>query len=189
MKRRSFLCHAGALAGSAALGQLGILASHGGTRRADRRLTRRWCASSWLAARYQQHGGADRLGRLRELCAGPRSTGAAAAQLLPLQEAGGVLRYGLHPALPGLQSLWTAGNLAVVANVGTLVQPLTKTQYLSSATQKPATLFSHIDQQHEWQASISDKSSNTGWGGRLADQFNTMNAGALVPPMISTGRQ
>jgi len=83
--------------------------------------------------------------------------------------------------------LWASGNLAVVANVGTLVQPLTKAQYQSSSTPKPATLFSHIDQQHEWQASISNVPSNTGWGGRLADQFNALNVNAMVPSMISTG--
>jgi uncharacterized protein (DUF1501 family) len=109
------------------------------------------------------------------------------AQLLPLQESGGVLRYGLHPSLPGMQSLWSSGNLAVVANVGTLVQPLTKAQYLSSTTQKPATLFSHIDQQHEWQSAISTGNASTGWGGRLADQFQALNASAGSLSMISTG--
>jgi uncharacterized protein (DUF1501 family) len=187
MKRRSFLCHAGALAGSAALGQLGILASHASRAAASDDYKALVCIflvggndTNNTVVPIDSAGYAN-YAQVRGALALPQ------AQLLPLQEAGGVLRYGLHPALPGLQSLWTAGNLAVVANVGTLVQPLTKTQYLSSATQKPATLFSHIDQQHEWQASISDKSSNTGWGGRLSDQFNTMNAGALVPPMISTG--
>ena len=110
------------------------------------------------------------------------------AQLLPLAEAGGVLRYGFHPALPGLQSLWNAGNLAVVANVGTLVQPLTRSQYLQSSSIKPDTLFSHIDQQHQWQSSISNtSSSSTGWGGRLADQLAGLNVNASVPAMISTG--
>jgi uncharacterized protein (DUF1501 family) len=109
-------------------------------------------------------------------------------QLLPLAESGGVLRYGFHPALPSLQSLWNAGNLALVANVGTLVQPLTKAQYLQSSGVKPASLFSHIDQQHQWQSSASDtSSSSTGWGGRLADQVASLNVNANVPAMISTG--
>jgi uncharacterized protein (DUF1501 family) len=184
MKRRSFLCHAGALAGSAALGQLGILASRAAATDDYKALVCIFLSggndTNNMVVPIDSAGYAN-YAQVRGPLALPQ------AQLLPLQEPGGVLRYGLHPSLPGLQSLWTAGNLAVVANVGTLVQPLTKAQYLSSATQKPATLFSHIDQQHEWQAAISDKSSNTGWGGRLSDQFNTLNAGALVPPMISTG--
>jgi uncharacterized protein (DUF1501 family) len=110
------------------------------------------------------------------------------SQLLPLAVTGGAPLYGLHPALPGLQSLWASGNLAVVANVGTLVQPLTKAQYLSTATVKPESLFSHIDQQHQWQASISStSSSNSGWGGRLSDQLAALNVNSSVPPMISTG--
>jgi uncharacterized protein (DUF1501 family) len=104
-----------------------------------------------------------------------------------LDSAGGAPQYGLHPALPGLQSLWASRNLAVVANVGPLVQPLTKAQYLSTATTKPENLFSHIDQQHQWQASISNASSNSGWGGRLSEQLAEMNVNSSVPPMISTG--
>jgi uncharacterized protein (DUF1501 family) len=189
MQRRDFLFHAGALAGSAALGQLGMLAARAGA------------ADAGAADGYKAlvciflYGGNDSNNMIVPIDAAGYSAYAQIrssialpqAQLLPLQEPAGVLRYGLHPSLPGLQGLWNTGNLAVVANVGTLVQPLTKAQYLLGTTQKPATLFSHIDQQHEWQASISDKSSNTGWGGRLSDQLNSLNAGASVPPMISTG--
>jgi uncharacterized protein (DUF1501 family) len=68
------------------------------------------------------------------------------------------------------------------------VQPQTKAQYLLTTTVKPQSLFSHIDQQHQWQASISStSSSNSGWGGRLSDQLASLNTGSSVPPMISTG--
>jgi uncharacterized protein (DUF1501 family) len=184
MKRRGFLLHAGALTGCAALGQLGVLASRAATTDDYKALI---CV--FLVGGNDTNNlvvpidgsGYSNYAQIRSDLALPL------AQLLPLQESGGVLRYGLHPALPGLQGLWGSGNLALIANVGTLVQPLTKAQYLSSATKKPATLFSHIDQQHEWQTAISNSSSNTGWGGRLSDQFNTLNASASVPPMISTG--
>jgi uncharacterized protein (DUF1501 family) len=184
MKRRNFLQHAGALAGTAALGQLGAFAAHAAS------------ASDYKAlVCVYLYGGNDanntivpldsagyaNYAQTRSYLALPQS------QLLPLAAAGGTPQYGLHPALPGLQSLWASGNLAVVANVGTLVQPLTKTQYLSTTTAKPENLFSHIDQQHQWQASISTASSNSGWGGRLSDQLATLNANSSVPPMISTG--
>jgi uncharacterized protein (DUF1501 family) len=182
MRRRGFLCHAGALAGSAALGQLGALAASAATTGDYRALL---CIfldggndSNNMIVPVDATGYTN-YGQVRGGLALPQ------ASLLPLQEAGGVLRYGLHPSLPGMQSLWGAGNLAVVANVGTLVQPLTKAQYLSTATEKPQSLFSHSDQQHEMQASIASVSSNTGWGGRLSDQFNSLNANASVPPMIS----
>jgi uncharacterized protein (DUF1501 family) len=185
MKRRCFMQHAGALAGAAALGQLGTFAAHAAG------------ASDYKAlVCIFLYGGNDtnnmivpldtagyaNYAQTRSFLALPQS------QLLPLAVASGTPLYGLHPALPGLQSLWAAGQLAVVANVGTLVQPLTKAQYLSTATVKPQSLFSHIDQQHQWQASISStSSSNSGWGGRLTDQLSSLNVNSSVPPMISTG--
>lgn len=185
MKRRTFLRHASALAGTAALGQLAILTPRAAAAADDYKAL--LCIflyggndSNNMIVPVDSAGYASYT-QARSTLALPQ------AALLPLAEPGGVLRYGAHPALTGVQSLWDAGNLAVVANVGTLVQPLTKTAYLSSTSKKPESLFSHIDQQHQWQASISDSSSDTGWGGRLADQFATLNAGAMVPAMVSTG--
>ena len=185
MKRRRFLQHAGALAGTAALGQLGVFAAHAAS------------ASDYKAlVCIFLYGGNDANNMIVPLDTAGYANYAQTrsylalpqAQLLPLAVAGGAPQYGLHPALPGLQSLWASGNLAVVANVGTLVQPLTKAQYLSTTTVKPESLFSHIDQQHEWQASISStSSSNSGWGGRLSDALAALNANSSVPPMISTG--
>ena len=185
MKRRSFLAHAGALAGSAALSQLGVFAARAATPDDYKALV---CIFLYGgndtnnvlvpvdAAGYANYA------KLRSTIALPQ------AQLLPLSVSGGTPEFGLHPALPGLQSLWNSGNLAVVANVGTLVQPLTKAQYSLTTAAKPESLFSHIDQQHQWQASISNtSSSNSGWGGRLSDQLASLNVNASVPPMISTG--
>jgi uncharacterized protein (DUF1501 family) len=185
MKRRTFLAHAGALAGSAALGQLGLLAANAAS------------ASDYKAlVCVFLYGGNDANNMIVPLDTAGYANYATTrsylalpqAQLLPLEAGAGAPLYGLHPALPGLQALWEAGNMAIVANVGTLVQPLTKAQYLSTSTIKPESLFSHIDQQHQWQASISStSSSNSGWGGRLTDQLASLNAGSSVPPMISTG--
>jgi uncharacterized protein (DUF1501 family) len=186
MKRRSFLRHTGALAGTAALGQLGVFAARAASANDYKAIV---CIFLYggndtnnMIVPLDSAGYAN-YAQTRSYLALPQ------AQLLPLAvAAGGAPQYGLHPALPGLQSLWAAGHLAVVANVGTLVQPLTKTQYLSTSTTKPESLFSHIDQQHQWQASISStSSSNSGWGGRLADALASMNVNSSVPPMISTG--
>jgi uncharacterized protein (DUF1501 family) len=183
MQRRKFLQHAGALMGSAALGQMGVFAA-----RAQATDNYKALVCVFMVGGNDANNtvvpidtaGYAGYAQARSYLALPQS------QLLPLQEPGGVLRYGLHPALSGLQGLWTSGNLAVVANVGTLVQPLTQAQYLSTSTQKPATLFSHIDQQHEWQSAISTTSASSGWGGRLTDQLSAMNVNATVPAMIST---
>jgi uncharacterized protein (DUF1501 family) len=185
MRRRSFLQHAGALAGSAALGQLGSFAARAAPSSDYKALV---CVFLYggndannMIVPLDSAGYAN-YAKTRSDLALPQD------ELLPLSVASGTPAYGLHPALPGMQSLWASGKLAVVANVGTLVQPLTQAQYLSTTSIKPESLFSHIDQQLEWQASIATTSaSSSGWGGRLSDQLAALNVNARVPPMISTG--
>ncbi len=75
---------------------------------------------------------------------------------------------GVHSACPELQTLWNAGDLAFLANVGTLVEPLTLAQYKGRG-RKPLQIGSHNDQVVQWQTSVSDKPSSTGWGGRCVD--------------------
>ncbi len=93
--------------------------------------------------------------------------------------------YGFHPSCPELQSLFNTGKLALLANVGTLVYPMSKAQYQSGSVPKPPQLFSHNDQQVQWQTSIPDQPAKTGWGGRCADLLYTLNAGAQVSMSIS----
>lgn len=84
--------------------------------------------------------------------------------------------YGIHPACPELKALFDAGKMAPIYNVGSLVYPLTKAQYTSGSVPRPPQLFSHSDQQVQWQTSIPDQPQiNTGWGGRCADLLDTLN--------------
>ncbi len=108
------------------------------------------------------------------------------AQLLPLAPASGTAAYGLHPNLPELQTLWNDGVLGVVFNVGTLLAPTTKQQFLQSSVPVPISLLSHQDQQHQWQTSLSDQYSRTGWGGRIADG---LGAGPLPAVISISGNQ
>ena len=61
--------------------------------------------------------------------------------------------YAFHGKLAELASLFSSKELAVVANVGSLVQPLTRAQYQSQQSPLPTNLFSHSDQQLQWQTS------------------------------------
>jgi len=90
--------------------------------------------------------------------------------------------YGLHPQFSGLQPL--TGQVALVANVGPLMQPTTRDQYMKGAVSLPSNLFSHADQQAGWQTSVSAGGANTGWAGRLADQMEVMNPGTF-PTFVS----
>jgi len=77
--------------------------------------------------------------------------------------------YGFHTLLKELASLFSSKELAVVANVGSLVQPVTRAMYQGPQAPVPANLFSHLDQQSQWQTSIAQGNSVTGWAGRAAD--------------------
>ena len=88
---------------------------------------------------------------------------------------------GLHPALAPLAEVWNQGHLAVQANVGTLVRPLTKAAYAATPAAAPPDLFSHVDQQDQWHAGASGLTLATGWGGRLAD----LQGRTAIPSVIS----
>ena len=96
--------------------------------------------------------------------------------------------FGLHPSMPELQTLFnTDQRLAVVANVGTLIEPTTAAQYHNGTAHLPPQLFSHDDQQVEWQTSWPDAPSRTGWGGRLADLLTSFNNADAVSMSLSLG--
>lgn len=96
--------------------------------------------------------------------------------------------FGLHPSMAGMQTMFNAGNAAVVANVGTLAQPLTKAQYNAGSGQRPINLFSHSDQQFLWNTAMADNSVRSGWGGRLGDRVAAMNqSGSLTTCMSVAG--
>ncbi len=103
----------------------------------------------------------------------PVSQGAAAWRsrkglLLPI--ANGSDTYGLHPSLVEIQGLYNQGKAAVLANVGMLVQPITRAIYLTNNSALiPSALFSHSDQSSQWQTGIPSGTGSSGWGGRITD--------------------
>jgi uncharacterized protein (DUF1501 family) len=84
-----------------------------------------------------------------------------------------------------LQQLFGEGKLAFLFNTGTLVFPLTRAAYLSGVTAKPPQLFSHADQQTQWQTSVPDQPPTTGWGGRCADLLNAVQPDAPISLMVT----
>ena len=105
--------------------------------------------------------------------------------LLPIQPPSDGRRFGFHASLAGLHALWTQQKLAVLCNVGTLVEPITRAQYLASPALRPPNLFSHSDQVYEWQTGIAAPPLTTGWGGRVGDRTLTMNGAALFPMIVT----
>jgi uncharacterized protein (DUF1501 family) len=99
-------------------------------------------------------------------------------------------QYGLHPAMTQLANLFNVdGKMAVQLNVGPLVVPLNRAQYISSNKKlypQPPKLFSHNDQQSTWQSS-SPEGSTVGWGGNLGDLALSQNTNSLFTCMSVAG--
>ena len=122
----------------------------------------------------------------------------AQAALLPITVPRmGNLTYGLHPGFGpqaaatnivnnGIHDLWALGKMAAVTNVGTLVAPMTKTQYQNGSVPKPFQLFSHSDQVSQYQGGRSDIESYTGWGGRISDLRTAPDNPSGLVPMITS---
>jgi uncharacterized protein (DUF1501 family) len=107
------------------------------------------------------------------------------ASLNAIQPLSSPTPFGLHPSMAELKTLFDQKKMAVLCNVGTLLQPTTKADY-AAGRYRPANLFSHSDQQSEWQAAVYDQTSRTGWGGRLADRMVGMNGAISFPVITST---
>jgi len=93
--------------------------------------------------------------------------------------------FGLHPGMSGLQQLFNNGRAAFVANVGTLVEPVTLSRFESGLAKLPQGLFSHADQIMHWQTSVPDQRAALGWGGRLADLLHPDNQASGISMNIS----
>ena len=96
--------------------------------------------------------------------------------------------YGFHPAMPHLRTLFDEGRVAPVFNVGSLSFPMTKAQYQSRKVPRPPQLFSHSDQQTQWQTSLPDQPNISGWGGRVADLLTApmdVNAGGQISMAVT----
>jgi uncharacterized protein (DUF1501 family) len=106
------------------------------------------------------------------------------AKLLPVTAKNGT-PYALNDGLTSLFPFWGQQQLAVVANVGMLVQPTSRPQYLAGTATVPTNLFSHADQQIQMQAGNPNGSGGTGWAGRVADAVQSMNGSSSFPPSIS----
>jgi uncharacterized protein (DUF1501 family) len=97
------------------------------------------------------------------------------SQLLPITAGTKSTPYGLHPALPEIQQLFSQKKLAFVTNVGMLTQPLTQAEYQQQLANIPTDLFDHTVQQNQWQTTdTSSTEASSGWGGRMADQMASL---------------
>lgn len=102
--------------------------------------------------------------------------------LLPLTN---LPNFALNGNIPEIQKLFNGGQAALVANVGTLVAPTTRAQYLSGQAATPHNLFSHVDQASLWQNCDQRTTKAAGWGGLIADVLQGGNSPGKYPVVTS----
>ena len=108
------------------------------------------------------------------------SNAVAQKQLLSLANSA----YGLNPAFTNLSKAYAAGNVAMIANVGPLVQPTTAAQYRATSVQIPSQLMAHDDQQEVWESGAYAPGIGPSWSGLTADLLSpTYNSPDL--PMVT----
>ncbi len=93
--------------------------------------------------------------------------------------------FAVHPAMASLLPIFQGGRLAALANVGPLIQPLTKAQYVARSASIPQNLFSHNDQQSTWQSGAIEGAVQ-GWGGKFGDLLIGQNGQDSIFTAVST---
>jgi uncharacterized protein (DUF1501 family) len=154
-------------------------------------------AASWAAYSTTRNQAPDSIALLAPGTA-PVATAAAGSP----QRLGGVLpiaplhaavpgnasrSFALHPLLGELKTMFdTERRLAIVPNIGPLVRPTTKAQYGQASHPRPASLFSHNDQQNTWMA-LAPEGAIRGWGGRMGDAIAAGNTRAVFTAVSAAG--
>ncbi len=98
-------------------------------------------------------------------------------------------QFALNPTMTGLAGLFNSGKAAVQLNVGPLLEPTNKAQFINPAFAKrlPTNLFSHNDQQSIWQ-SFGAEGTTVGWGGNLGDlALGSNGSSSLFTCVSATG--
>ncbi len=89
--------------------------------------------------------------------------------------------FGLNPRLPKVSAMYNSGEVALLANVGTLPHVVKKSPDLSPSL-LPINMYSHAAQIGEWYTSSTQTVLNTGWAGRVSDLLRQ----GSMPTVVST---
>jgi len=81
-------------------------------------------------------------------------------------------KFGLHPEMTMLQQLYNDGDAAMIANMGNLLHPTTKSQYLQLEVAIPPQLFAHNTQQKHAESLHPQENFADGIIGRLLNAMD-----------------
>ncbi len=148
-------------------------------------------SASWQIYQQVRKPGDDGISLLRDGApdaAAPVCTPRWLGGVLPINPARNQGRsFALHPSLTRLQGLFNnQKRLAIVGNVGPMVEPVDKAGYEARRARLPEPLFSHNDQAGHWLA-MAREGAAQGWGGRMADAFAADNGQSLFTAISTAG--
>jgi uncharacterized protein (DUF1501 family) len=95
---------------------------------------------------------------------------------------------GLHPSMAALRPLFNQGHLGFLANVGTMVEPVTVEEVRNKSATLPQQLFSHHDQARQWQQLDHINDAYSGWGARATDLLASQQANPNLTAISLAGR-
>jgi len=141
-------------------------------------------ADSWNMMAPTDLAGHNRYAAVRQSLAIPRTS------LLPVSNPVGL---GFHPAMPSLRRLYNEGRLAVAANIGNLLEPLSRDQVIAemeggnAGAAIPPGLFSHSHQTETWLTALPSLPGvgREGWGGRMASVINAAAGSSFGTPSFT----
>ena len=82
---------------------------------------------------------------------------------------------GINGVMPEFAALYEKKVLSIVSNVGTLVQPTSKSDIEKKKALLPLFLFAHDHQRRAVQTAYAQARISTGWLGRVADSWSPIN--------------
>lgn len=147
-------------------------------------------AESWANYTAVRNQSPDSIALLKDVAANAAQTRGSPAWLggvLPITPSNAQGRsFALHPLLTGLRDQFNSKQLAILANIGSLVEPLSKDDYNRNLKSTPSPLFSHNDQSSHWMA-MAAEGARRGWGGKIADLIAADNQNAAFTAISASG--
>jgi uncharacterized protein (DUF1501 family) len=97
-------------------------------------------------------------------------------------------KLALHPTMTAARYLFNnQRRLSMVANIGTLIEPTTKSQYMAGGHPLPPKLGSHNDQESMWLA-LGAEGARHGWAGRMVDLLASTESQTAFAAISTAGR-
>ena len=101
----------------------------------------------------------------------------------PLNDKG--IDLGVNAVMPELAKLVNENKASIIANIGNLVEPVTREGIENNTAELPLFLFAHNHQQRALQTGQGNNLNDIGWAGRIADNWTGVNSDSPIGLNVS----